>query len=109
MTDSHAHPIDFAALGAVALAKLARIALVHGIALVLVLAGWCPSPAAAAQPAPAAPAPVAAVAPAPVTRDWAGRPLDRLTVAELRLQARAAGYKSLARNGRRAQLLAALA
>jgi len=98
---SRTHPIESAAVGTVALVRLARAVVVPCVALVLTVAGWCPSPAAAA----AAPAP----APAPVARDWAGRPLDCLTVRELRLQARAAGHRALARSGRRADLLAALA
>lgn len=118
------HPIDAAAIGVVGLVRLARAVLVPCVALVLVVAGWQPSgPAAAAPVAVAAePAPLAALLPdpagvlpagfeavAPVARDWAGRPLDCLTVRELRLQARAAGHRALARNGRRADLLAALA
>jgi hypothetical protein len=93
------HPIEAAAVGAVALGRLARTVLVPCVALVLVLAGWQPSGTAA----------VALAAPAPVARDWAGRPLDSLTVRELRLQARAAGHRALARSGRRADLLAVLA
>ena len=96
------HPIDSAAVGAVVLVRLARAVVVPCVALVLTIAGWRPSPAAAAAPA-------AVVAPAPVACDWAGRPFDCLTVRELRLQARAAGHRSLARSGRRADLLAALA
>lgn len=46
---------------------------------------------------------------APIARDWAGRPFEALTVRELRLQARAAGHRALARSGRRAELLAVLA
>jgi hypothetical protein len=95
------HPIDAAAIGAVGLVRLARAVLVPCAALVLTVAGYRPSAAApAAQPAPAV-----------VARDWAGRivPLDYLTVRELRLLARAAGHRALARSGRRADLLAALA
>ena len=98
------HPIEAAAVGSVALVRLARTVLVPCVALVLLLAGWQP----AGSPAVAAVA-LAAPAPAPVARDWAGRPLDSLTVRELRLQARAAGFRALARSGRRADLLAALA
>jgi hypothetical protein len=87
------HPIEAAAVGAVALGRLARTVLVPCVALVLVLAGWQPSGTAA---------------PAPLARDWC-RPLDSLTVRELRLQARAAGHRALARSGRRADLLAVLA
>jgi len=96
------HPIEAAAVGSVALVRLARAVLVPCVALVLTVAGWQPSGTAAA-------APMALAAPAPVARDWAGRPLDSLTVRELRLQARAAGHRALARSGRRADLLAALA
>jgi hypothetical protein len=104
------HPIDAAAIGTVALVRLARAVLVPLVALVLVLAGWQPPihrPWAGS--AAAAPMALAAPAPGPVARDWAGRPLDSLTVRELRLQARAAGFRALARSGRRADLLAALA
>jgi hypothetical protein len=110
------HPIEAAAVGSVALVRLARTVLVPCVALVMVLAGWQPpihrpwSGTAAATPmALAAPAPAPADPSALVARDWAGRPLDCLTVRELRLQARAAGHKALARSGRRADLLAALA
>jgi hypothetical protein len=114
------HPIEAAAIGAVALGRLARTVLVPCVALVLVLAGWQPAgPAAPAAVALAAPAALlsdpAGILPAgfesvaPVARDWAGRPLASLTVRELRLQARAAGFRALARSGRRADLLAALA
>jgi hypothetical protein len=99
------HPIDAAAIGTVALVRLARAVLVPLVALVLTVAGWQPSGPAAAAPVALAAQP----APAAVARDWAGRPLDCLTVRELRLQARAAGHKALARSGRRADLLAALA
>jgi len=98
------HPIEAAAVGTVALVRLARAVLVPCVALVLTVAGWQPAGTAAA-----APMALAAPAPAPVARDWAGRPLDCLTVRELRLQARAAGFRALARSGRRADLLAALA
>jgi hypothetical protein len=108
------HPIESAAIGAVALVRLARAALVPCVALVLTVAGYRPAAAALAAPAALLPDP-AGVLPAgfesvaPVARDWAGRPLDSLTVRELRLQARAAGHRALARSGRRADLLAALA
>jgi hypothetical protein len=96
------HPIEAAAVGSVALVRLARAVLVPCVALVLTVAGWQTS-------GPGAVAATAQAAPAPVARDWAGRPLDSLTVRELRLQARAAGHRALARSGRRADLLAALA
>jgi len=105
------HPIEAAAVGTVALVRLARAVLVPCVALVLTVAGWQP-PIHRPWSGTAAAAPVALAAqpaPAAVARDWAGRPLDCLTVRELRLQARAAGFRALARSGRRADLLAALA
>jgi len=89
-----AHPIEAAAIGAIAGCRLARIIIVPAVALLLTLAGW--QPAQTTQPQPAA-APMAAQ-PAP----------ERLTVAQLRTMARAVGHKALARNGRRADLLKAL-
>lgn len=67
--------------------------------------------AAAIEAAPAAPitAAIETAPAAPIARDWAGRPFGALTVRELRLQARAAGHRALARSGRRAELLAVLA
>ena len=92
-----AHPIETAAVGALALACLARAVLVPIVALALTVAGW--QPAQTTQPQPAA-APMAAAQPAPA---------PRLTVVQLRQMARAAGHRDLARSGRRADLLAALA
>lgn len=91
------HPIIAAAIGAVALIRLARAVLVPCVALILTVAGWRPAaPAAVASAvAPATVAPLGAVA--------------TLPVRELRQLARAAGHRALARNGRRADLLAALA
>ena len=87
------HPIETAAVGAIALARIARAVLVPIVALALTVAGW--QPAQTAQPQPAA-APMAA-APAPY-----------VTVAQLRTMARAAGMRTLARSGRRADLLKSL-
>jgi hypothetical protein len=87
------HPIEAAAIGAVALIRLARAVLVPVVALALTVAGY--------RPAPAAPATVAAVAPLVTGAS--------LPVRELRQLARAAGHRALARNGRKADLLAALA
>jgi hypothetical protein len=96
-----------------ALALLLRPLVAHGVALLLTLAGWRPSPARPAQaPLQQAPAPPAAQAipPAPIAATAAPRPqLERLPVRELRLLARAAGHRALARSGRRTELLAALA
>jgi hypothetical protein len=99
------HPIDAAAIGAVALIRLARAVLVPVVALALTVAGYRPAPAAVASVA--APAAVASVAaPATVAPPVA---VASLPVRELRQLARAAGHRALARNGRRADLLAALA
>ncbi|MEA5443346.1 hypothetical protein [Cyanobium gracile] len=96
-----------------ALALLLRPLVAHGLALLLTLAGWRPTPS---RPAPVplqlAPAPPAALllptAPAPAPE--APMPqLEALPVRELRKLARAAGHRGLARSGRRQQLLEALA
>jgi len=96
-----AHPIEFAAAGGLALLPVARAAVAAVAALVLCVAGWRPASVAsvAAPAAPAAPAAVAPLVPAAAA----------LTVIELRQMARAAGHRALARSGRRADLLAALA
>ena len=88
-----AHPVEIAAIGAVGLARLARAILVPAVALLLTVAGWQPSQTS--QPQPAA-TPMAAAPP------------ERLTVVQLRTMARQAGLPSLARSGRRADLLTAL-
>jgi hypothetical protein len=96
-----------------ALALLLRPLVAHGLALLLTLAGWRPSPACfAPAPLQQAPAPPAAQAipPAPIAATAAPRTqLEALPVRELRRLARAAGHRALARSGRRAELLAALA
>jgi hypothetical protein len=110
------HPIDAAAIGTVALVRLARAVLVPCVALVLVLAGWQP-PIHRPWSGPAAVAAVALAAPAPERHGpWyvpdACVPIPgpaSLTVAQLRQLARAAGHRTLARSGRRADLLAVLA
>ena len=116
MTRNEAHPIELAALAVLALGwalmTVARLLLVPALALLLVALGWRP-----AAPQPVAPAPIAspeapslalACAPEPVAVP--APPLERLTVAELRRLARAAGLpRALGRSGRRAQLLEALA
>jgi hypothetical protein len=96
-----------------ALALLLRPLVAHGLALLLTHAGWRPSPP---RPAPAplqqAPAPPATppAPPAPIAATEAPRPqLEALPVRELRVMARAAGHRALARSGRRQQLLEALA
>jgi hypothetical protein len=89
------HPIDSAAIGAVVLVRVLRFAVVPVIALILTIAGWQPGNTLQPQPAsiPAASLPS----------------VNGLTVAQLRIMARQAGYRALARSGRRADLLAVLA
>jgi hypothetical protein len=87
------HPIELAAIATITAIKLARTVIVPVVALILTVAGWQPGQTAQLQPA-AAPA-----------TDWA----DGLTVKQLRIRARIAGLRSLARSGRRSDLIAALA
>ncbi len=95
-----AEPVDLLLVLGLAVAEALATLLVAALALLLTLAGWCPPrpPAAPLRPAlaPRPPAPLVA-------------PLEALTVADLRRLARAAGHRSLARSGRRAELLQALA
>lgn len=89
-------PVDpvLVSIAAAWLAAEALLALtVAAVALVLTLAGWRPA-ATPASPAPLLPAPL---------------PPEQLRVVELRRLARAAGHPRLARSGRRAELLEALA
>lgn len=102
MAHTCAHPVELLAVAAVAIGRALRPLLVAVLAVLLLLAGYQPGPAVAA-PAAAVEAPAA-----PIARDWAGRPLEALTVKELRVLARTAGHRSLARSGRRADLLAVL-
>ncbi|WP_216913897.1 MULTISPECIES: hypothetical protein [unclassified Synechococcus] len=95
-----------------ALAVLMRPLVAHGLALLLTLAGWRPSSSWPASgelqermEAAATPSVLPATAPAP---EAAGGQLVALPVRELRQLARAAGHRSLARSGRRQQLLEAL-
>ena len=89
------HPIEAAAVGGVVLVRAFRGIVVPVVALVLTVAGWQPGTTSQPQPAsmPAATLPA----------------VNGLTVAQLRILARSAGYRTLARSGRRADLLAALA
>jgi hypothetical protein len=89
------------ALALEALARALRPLLAHGIALVLTAAGWRPRRRAASVP-------VVALPPARV-QPAAANPLEALPVRELRQLARQAGHRALARSGRRADLLLALA
>jgi hypothetical protein len=99
-----------------ALALLLRPLVAHSVALLLTLAGWRPTSSRSSRPAPAplqlAPAPPAApsITPAPAPAPEAPTPqLEALPVRELRVLARAAGHRALARSGRRQQLLEVLA
>jgi hypothetical protein len=94
MTRSETALIAAAVLTGWAVIRITRTALVHTIALALTLAGWqpCGNHAGNALLPPQAAAP----------------DLKLLPVVELRCMARQAGLKSLARKGRRAELLAAL-
>jgi hypothetical protein len=101
------HPIEAGAVAVVAVVRLVRAVAVPCVALVLTVAGY--------RPAPAAPAAVASVAPMVSDRiHVAGPPVAvatpaaALTVVQLRQLARAAGFRALARSGRRADLLTAL-
>lgn len=120
MTTTHnaapADPVLLALLAVLALGwalwTLARLLLIPAAALLLVLLGWRP---AAPQPQPVAPAAVEAspaliaASEAPALLPPSPPGLERLRVVELRALARAAGLPQLARSGRRAQLLEALA
>lgn len=93
------HPIESAAIGAVILARVLRSAVVPVIALILTVTGWQPGQTSQPQPASMPAASLPAASP----------PVNSLTVAQLRIMARSAGYRTLARSGRRADLLAVLA
>jgi hypothetical protein len=107
-TDHGALALVAAAVVLEDLADTLRPVIAHTLALLLTIAGWRPASTAtpARQQGPALPA-----APAkPSTVIAAHRPqLEALPVRELRQMARAAGFRSLARSGRKADLLAALA
>jgi len=107
------HPIEAGAVAVVAVGRLVRAVAVPCVALVLTVAGYRPTAAAPAAPAtvpvpllvdPAGILPAGFESVAPVAAAQAA-----LTVVQLRQMARAAGFRGLARNGRRADLLAALA
>jgi hypothetical protein len=96
-----------------ALATLLRFLIEHSLALPLTLAGWQPSPRRSApevrQQAPRTQQACSATSGVQAAPAAAGPRLEALTVAELRRLARAGGHRSLARSGRRQQLLEALA
>jgi hypothetical protein len=110
------HPIEAAAIGALAACRLARAVIVPAVCLLLTVAGWQPKPS---EPAWLTRWRENAIKNGPpgshpekVWRATAGSRYGAchfLTVTELRQLARAAGFRSLARSGRRADLLAALA
>jgi hypothetical protein len=100
-------PVDLLLLAVIATAEALAVLLAAVVALVLLLAGWQP----AAPPAPAATAPLQRPA-SPERVNITPTPGDALAglrVVELRALARAAGHRQLARSGRRAELLHALA
>ena len=102
-----------AAAAVEALALLLRPLVAHSLALMLTCAGWRPKPSRPApvglQRAPALPA-APSIPAVPVAATAAPMPqLEALPVRELRVLARAAGHRALARCGRRAQLLEVLA
>jgi hypothetical protein len=100
------HPIEAAAIGAAALVHLVRVVAVPVVALALTVAGWRPAAPAAVAPDVAMVSDRILVAGLPVAMET---PAAALTVVQLRQLARAAGHRALARSGRRADLLAALA
>ena len=97
------HPVELLLLAAVAVG-IATWDVFQGLARLL------QSLAATAEPAPAAPAPAPApTAPAAVNELGAAvAELAGLPVRTLRLLAREAGHRTLARSGRRLELLAVL-
>ena len=113
-THTEAHPIELALVAGLAVALAVRELIAAAVALAGAVAGWrAPGARArAAAVAPAAPAaPAAAVAPmAPAVHPIGERlaMYGQLRVRELRAIARAAGYRELARSGRRLELLTAL-
>lgn len=105
-THTQAHPVELALIAGLAVALAVRELLAAAVALAGAVAGWrAPGPRARAT----APAPVAAMAPAAVHPIGERLAMyGQLRVKELRAIARVAGYRELARSGRRLELLAAL-
>lgn len=109
-----AHPLELSLLAGLATLQALWVLLVALLALVLTLAGYWPrqrpvtTPAALRhrRPAPAQAKPARA---ASHPRQSAPAGLEALTVRQLRELARQAGHRALARSGRRADLLQALA
>lgn len=94
-----AEPLELLALAVIATAEALAVLIAAAVALLLLLAGWRPTPPLQRPASPDRLKPTTA----------AGDALAGLRVVELRALARAAGHRQLARSGRRAQLLAALA
>jgi hypothetical protein len=107
-----AHPVELAILAALVTGRALLVVLAALVALVLTLVGWQPPAAAAPVVVPVAPVVAAAaavvLAPTIAPAGAIAAQLDSLNVANLRALARSRGLRSLARNGRRAELLAAL-
>lgn len=108
------HPVEVLLLGAWLALEAAAVLLTALVALLLTLARWRPTSTAAASgtdgTAPALPAPVTAGTATAPTAPPAAATIEGLTVAQLRRLARSAGLpRALSRNGRRGQLLEALA
>lgn len=108
------HPLELALGGGLTALQTLRPLLVALAALVLTLAGYRPRqgrPEASAtqRTHPAAPMPDQAHQAPLERRQAAPAALDGLTVRQLRQLAREAGHRALARSGRRADLLQALA
>ena len=104
------HPVELLLLLGLAVALAVRELSVALIGLAGAAAGWrAPmAPARATAPAEIERAPMAPAAPMAHPIGDALAELGALTVRELRAMARDAGHRQLARNGRRADLLAAL-
>lgn len=108
------HPVELLLLLGLAVALAVRELSVALIGLAGAAAGWrapmapATAPARATAPAEIERAPMAPAAPMAHPIGDALAELGALTVRELRAMARDAGYRQLARNGRRADLLAAL-
>jgi hypothetical protein len=109
-------PVDLLLLAVIATAEALAVLIAAAAALLLTLTGWRPAAPPAAASLPTAPvAPPTAPLQHPASPDRVnitptpGDALAGLRVVELRRLARAAGHRQLARSGRRAELLQALA
>jgi hypothetical protein len=103
MNRTEVHPIEALLLAVLVVLDAVRVLAVSLVAVVLTVAGWRPTPRRAAPPAPL-------VHPIALLASTAVDALQTQTVAQLRRHARSAGLpRAVARNGRRAALLEALA